>query len=118
MADKKDQTYDLRDNTVAASLEPRYNLRESTVAAAAEHQRAHPKAHKEALHALQSQTHAQSQASPHGHKTKGHISEKHQDHPHNDHIKAKPEHAAVHLATGNEENLEHPMHPEHHEQSS
>ncbi|KAF9007322.1 hypothetical protein CPC16_005600 [Podila verticillata] len=110
MDNKQDQTY--------GSLEPRYNLRQSTVAAAAEHQRAHPKAHKEALNAPQSQIHAQSQATPHGHKTKGHTSEKQKNHPHNSNNKAKPEHAAVHLATGNEETLEHPMHPEHHEQSS
>ncbi|KAG0029257.1 hypothetical protein BGZ82_008054 [Podila clonocystis] len=122
MADKKDNIYNFRDSTVVASLESRYDFRDSTVNAAAEHQRAHPEAHNEALHVLQSQIHAQSQAQsqaqahPHGHKTKDHAPERSQN-PHSN-SKTKPEHAAVHLATGNEENLEHPMHPEHHEQSS
>jgi len=117
MADKKgtqQHHYNLRDSTYAATGTHHYDFRDNTVAATMSseaHQSAHlsnqstqskASTHQNAHAAAASHTGSSASKS---HQSKGH------GHPHSD--SASKDLPAVHLATGAEENLEHPVPLEH-----
>ncbi|KAF9950262.1 hypothetical protein BGZ72_008062 [Mortierella alpina] len=108
MADKKSSQhhYNLRDST--ASGAHHYDFRDNTVAATMSSE-AHQPAHQSKTSNRQS-AHASATSHTGPSSSKSH---QNQGHGHLHSTSATKEHPAVHLATGAEENLEHPVQLEH-----
>src|SRR5690554_3965975 len=103
--------YDLRDTSAH-----HYDLRDSTIAASSHQKQApHTKSGHGATHASQQSHHPQ-----HGATHGAHASQQSRHAHHAGQTgqaqAPKTEHPAIHLATGSEMNLEHPVHPEHENQ--